>query len=115
DADKLTFGPIIDVFKAFLKIYDFEDAEEERRYRMLLPPLHEIKKIRNLLARNLDQHSFESESLRKTETYIQNIDPENYQLILGYKTAQERCERLLSIFGVVCAFQLAEIRMSLAS
>ncbi len=67
-------GKKINTLKAFIKLYEFDDSAEKREFRELLPPLHEVKNIRNKLVHDLMKSSIGLNEQPRTLEYVRKRD-----------------------------------------
>ncbi|WP_215898293.1 hypothetical protein [Acinetobacter oleivorans] len=102
-------GQKIDVFKHFLKVYEWQEDEDIEEYRKLLQPLVEINKLRGELAHDLTKVSILSSELKMTKAYIQKRRPDLYDKVKECPDEQALCIGLLSIYGFVFSYEIAKL------
>ena len=113
DIKDLMLGNKIDTLKSFIKIYEFEDQAEKKEFRELLPPLHEIKVIRNKLAHNLMKSSIELKELPSTLAYVRKRDKDFVINVLEkIEDDSEKSCVLLAKFGFMFSVELAQVAMT---
>lgn len=106
-------GQKIDVFKDFLKIYQWFEDEDVEEYRNLLQPLVEINKLRGQLAHDLTKVGILSTELRMTKAYMLKRRPDLYDKIKDCDDEQAFCLGLLSIYGFVFSYEIAKLGVNI--
>jgi len=97
--DEKMFGQKIEVYKDFLKAFDWGNSNLEiEDFRGLIGPIKEIKNIRDLMAHDLSKVSISYSEVKQTVGYIRKRRPDLYETF-----ASAECENLMS-FGAVAAF-----------
>lgn len=106
-------GQKIDVFKDFLKIYQWFDDEDIEEYRNLLQPLVEINKLRGQLAHDLTKVGILSSDLQMTKAFMQKRRPDLYNKIKDCDNEKAFCIGLLSIYGFVFSYEIAKLGVNI--
>ncbi|EHD0094937.1 hypothetical protein AB4S96_004602, partial [Vibrio vulnificus] len=113
DIKESMLGKKIDTLKSFINIYDFEDQAEKKEFRELLPPLHEVKNIRNKLAHHLMKSSIDFKELPRTLEYVQKRDKDFVKDVLSkIEDDSEKSCVLLAKFGFMFSVELAHVAMT---
>lgn len=113
DIKESMLGKKIDTFKLFINIYEFEDQAEKKEFRELLPPLHEVKNIRNKLAHDLMKSSIEFKELPRTLAYVRKWDKDFFNNVLSkIEDDSEKSCVLLAKFGFMFSVELAHVAMT---
>ncbi|EKO3660517.1 hypothetical protein M3906_003433 [Vibrio metschnikovii] len=113
DIKESMLGKKIDTLKSFINIYEFEDKAEKKEFRELLPPLHEVKNIRNKLAHDLIKSSIEFKELPRTLAYVRKRDKDFVNNVLGkIEDDGEKSCVLLAKFGFMFSVELAHVAMT---
>lgn len=101
-------GQKIEVFKDFLKIYEWTEDEDIQEYRKLIQPLIEINKLRGKLAHDLTK-IITKEDFNMTKTFMQKRRPDLYRKIEDCSDEQAFCLGLLTIYGFVFSYEIAKL------
>ncbi|MPY24420.1 hypothetical protein [Shewanella sp. YLB-07] len=106
-------GKKIETLKSFINIYEFEEASEKKEFRELLPPLHEIKNIRNKLAHDLMKSKIELKELPRTLAYVRKREQKFVKEVLNkIEDDSERSCVLLAKFGFMFSVELAHVAIT---
>lgn len=106
-------GKKIETLKSFINIYEFEEASEKKAFRELLPPLHEIKNIRNKLAHDLMKSKIELKELPRTLAYVRKREQKFVKDVLNkIEDDSERSCVLLAQFGFMFSVELAHVAIT---
>ncbi|ENM5903682.1 hypothetical protein DX885_003819 [Vibrio mimicus] len=113
DIKESMLGKKIDTLKSFINIYEFGDQAEKKEFRELLPPLHEVKNIRNKLAHDLMKSSIEFKELPITLAYVRKRDKDFVNNVLRkIEDDGEKSCLLLAKFGFMFSVELAHVAMT---
>ncbi|EEW08766.1 hypothetical protein VMB_00020 [Vibrio mimicus VM603] len=113
DIKESMLGKKIDTLKSFINIYEFGDQAEKKEFRELLPPLHEVKNIRNKLAHDLMKSSIEFKELPITLAYVRKRDKDFVNNVLSkIEDDGEKSCLLLAKFGFMFSVELAHVAMT---
>lgn len=113
EIENLMLGKKIDTLKSFINIYEFEDRSEKKEFRELLPPLHEVKQIRNKLTHDLMKSSIKFKELPITLAYVRKRDKDFIDNVLtNIEDDSEKSCVLLAKFGFMFSVELAHVAMT---
>ncbi|CSC32389.1 Uncharacterised protein [Vibrio cholerae] len=113
DIKESMLGKKIDTLKSFINIYEFGDQAEKKEFKELLPPLHEVKNIRNKLAHDLMKSSIEFKELPITLAYVRKRDKDFVNNVLSRTEDDgEKSCLLLAKFGFMFSVELAHVAMT---
>ncbi|EMC2480012.1 hypothetical protein VB892_003552 [Vibrio cholerae] len=113
DIKESMLGKKIDTLKSFINIYEFGDQAEKKEFKELLPPLHEVKNIRNKLAHDLMKSSIELKELPITLAYVRKRDKDFVNNVLSRTEDDgEKSCLLLAKFGFMFSVELAHVAMT---
>ncbi|HGE6082615.1 TPA: hypothetical protein ACGG7Y_003518 [Vibrio cholerae] len=113
DIKESMLGKKIDTLKSFINIYEFGDQAEKKEFKELLPPLHEVKNIRNKLAHDLMKSSVELKELPITLAYVRKRDKDFVNNVLSRTEDDgEKSCLLLAKFGFMFSVELAHVAMT---
>ncbi len=115
DIREKTFGRKIDVFKEFLKRFDWDEPDLDRNtYQDMISPLKEIAGIRNKRAHKLEWVDLSFADLKQTHGYSNRIRPD---LTRSYaETPDDQLKALAAtlVFARIATEQFAHLRQSIA-
>lgn len=105
------FGRKIEVYKDFLKAFDWGSSDLEiEDFRAVIGPMREIKAIRNSMAHDLSKVSIEYPELKQTVSYISNRRPDLYKTFSESKDESLKCFGAVTVFSFLFSNQLAGIQ-----
>lgn len=112
--DDRMFGQKIEVYKDFLKEFDWqEDDDELNVYRGLIAPMREIKNIRDAMAHDLSKTSIAYSELTQTNGYIKKRRPDLYTTFSSAKDENLRSFGAASVFAFIFSTELAKLQCEL--
>jgi len=111
--DDRMLGEKIDVYKDFLRLYQTTEDEDIQDYRLLLQPLNEIKKIRNMLAHDITKPNFSYSQVKQTESYVKKRRPDMYDKFKDCEDERAKSIALLATFGFIFSFEIAKLRVGI--
>lgn len=106
-------GEKIEVYKDFLKLYQPTEDEDIQDYRLLVQPLNEIKKIRNVLAHDVTKPNFSYSDIKQTDSYVKKRRPDMYDKFKGCEDEKAKSIALLATFGFIFSFEIAKLRVGI--
>ncbi|UPR32151.1 hypothetical protein IS519_16485 [Vibrio crassostreae] len=113
DIEGRILGEKIEVYKDFLKLYEPEEGEDIKDYRLLIQPLNEMKKVRNILAHDITRPNFKYKELTQTDSYVKKRRPDMYNKFKDCEDDRAKCIALLATFGFVFSFEIAKLRIGI--
>ncbi|MFM2661475.1 hypothetical protein AAFX15_15130 [Vibrio chagasii] len=106
-------GEKIEVYKDFLKLYQPNEDEDIQDYRLLVQPLNEIKKIRNVLAHDVTKPNFSYSDIKQTNSYVKKRRPDMYDKFKDCEDEKAKSIALLATFGFIFSFEIAKLRVGI--
>lgn len=105
------FGQKIEVYKDFLKDFDWQGDNGDRdEFRALIAPMKEIKNIRDAMAHALSKTSIAYSELRQTVGYIKSSRPDLHKTFSSANDETLRSFGAASVFAFIFSSELAKLQ-----